>query len=108
MYVVVFLCDVNEHIVVPQKFVLGLSQQSLNNYGRQRQRKFLVFWSKKALDDVDEIFMSNYEPNFDVNLSYTYPPEGRDEACYSAQIKYFFGKCESNFQSVHILMFLIN
>lgn len=91
MYVVVFLCDAKKHIVVPQKFIFALSQQYLNNYGRQRTRKFLVFWSNKAFF-CDEIPDLNYKPNFSLNVSSTYPPDGRDEACYIGQIKYFFGK----------------
>lgn len=95
MFVVVYLCDAKINIVVPQKFVFGLSQQNLNNYGRQRNKKYLVFWSKKAIQKVgdDEVPMLNYTADFSLNVSSTFPPpNGRDEACYIGQTKYFFGK----------------
>lgn len=92
MFVVVYLCEAKKHIVVPQTFIFELSQQNLNNYGRQRLKKFLVFWSKKALVGEDEMPMPDYTPNFGLNVSSTYPPEGIEESCYIGQIKYFFGK----------------
>lgn len=87
MFVVIFLTDSKKHIVVPQKFISGLSQQSLNNYGRQRSKKFKVFWSKNCDDDLQ---LFDDEPNFNRNLCATFPPS-EDEVCYMAQIKYFFG-----------------
>lgn len=92
MFVVVFLSDAKKHIIVPQEFVFGLSQQSLNNVGKNRNRQFLVFWSKKAVCAGSEIPDSKYKPNFGANVSKTFPPIGRDEACFTAQIKYFYGK----------------
>lgn len=92
MFVVVYLCEAKKHIVVPQTFIFELSQQNLNNYGRQRLKKFLVFWSKKAFVGEDEMPMPDYTPNFGLNVSSTYPPEGIEESCYIGQIKYFFGK----------------
>lgn len=90
MFVVVFLCDAKKHIIVPQNFIFGLSQQSLNNNGRNRNHKFLIFYSENAL--CGEIPNSEYPANFSLNVSDIFPPTGRNEACYSAQIKYFFGK----------------
>lgn len=88
MFVVIFLVDAQKHIVVPQKFISGLSQQSLNNYGKKRSTKFKVFWSKKAnFDDPT----SDCTPNFGLAVSLTFPPE-EDEACYYGQIKYFYGE----------------
>lgn len=91
MFVVVYLSEAKKHVVVPQHFIFGLSQQYLNNYGRQRSKQFLVFWSKKALVGDDEIPMLNYNPNFGLNVCSTFPPE-REECCYTGQIKYFFGE----------------
>lgn len=85
MFAVVFLCDAKKHIIVPQKFIFGLSQQSLNNNGKNRNRKFLIFWSENALRG--EIPDPDYLPNFALNLSDNIPPIGRKEACYVAQIK---------------------
>lgn len=90
MFVVVFLLEAKKRIVVPQQFISGLSQQSLNNYGRQRCKTFKVFWSKKAISGDDEEPISDYIPNFNLNEVSTFPPE-EDEACYKGQIKYFFG-----------------
>lgn len=92
MFVVVYLIDAEQHLIVPQEFIFGLSQQSLNNNGKNRNRKFLVFWSKKAL--CGEIPNSKYKPNFRLNVHRFFPPIDRDEACYVAKIKHFYGKCE--------------
>lgn len=92
MFAVVFLCDAKKHIIIPQEFIFGVSQQSLNNVGKNRNRKYLVFWSKQAVCAGSEIPDSKYKPNFSLNVSKTFPPVGRDQACFIAQTKYYFGK----------------
>lgn len=107
MFVVVFLCGAKKHIIVPQTFISGLSQQSLNNDGKNRNRKYLVFWSESAI--CNEIPNLNYTPNFESNISDIFPPVGRNEACYFAHIKYFFGKYQENQQnSFHLFVQPIN
>lgn len=94
MFVVVYLCGPGEHVIVPQKFIQNLSQQSLNNYGQNRNKIRLVFWSKLAID-AEGIPDKEYQPDFDLNLCSTFPPNnGQDEACYQGQTKYFFGEYE--------------
>lgn len=87
MYVVVFLVDAKKHIVVPQQFIFGLSQQNLNNYGKSK-RKFLIFWSKQVCENGLD---NNTVPNFALDISLHYPP-AQNETCYIGQIKYFFGE----------------
>lgn len=94
MFVVVYLCEPKVNIVVPQKFIYGLSQQNLNNYGKKRYQKYLIFWSKKALiGDVPDL---SYAPNFESNVCTSYPPP-EDEACFFGKIKYFYGKSDKKF-----------
>lgn len=81
MYTVVYLIDAQKHIVVPKIFIFGLSQQFLDNYGKNRNEKHLVFFSKNEV----------LAPNFSANLSKNFPPN-QDEVCYVEQIKYFFGE----------------
>lgn len=91
MYVVVYLCDAKKNVVVPQKFIFGLSQPLLNNYGKQRTKKFLIFWSPAAFSrGEDEEPNLEFIPNFKLNISSIWTPE--EEACYIGQIRYFFGK----------------
>lgn len=90
MFVVVYLCYAKKHIIIPQNFILGLSQQSLNNVGKNRNKKFVMFWSKNAVRN--EIPDLNYIPNFNCDISAIFPPVGRNEACFIGQIKYFFGE----------------
>lgn len=87
MYAVIFLVDAKKHIVVPQEFIFGLSQQNLNNYGRNK-RKFLIFWSKEVCENGA---VTNANPNFALNVCSHYPPAG-NETCYIGQIKYFYGE----------------
>lgn len=89
MFVVVFLVDAKKHIVVPQKFVFGLSQQNLNNYGKSK-RKFLIFWSKEVCQN-GSMENTNVMPNFGLNISSLYPPT-QNQTCYIGQLKYFFGE----------------
>lgn len=103
MFVVVFLCDARKNIVVPQSFIFGLSQQLLNNYGRSRSRKFLIFWSKNAIIGDNDEPMLNFTPNFALNVSATFPPE-RDECCYIGQIRYFFGKCDFAYINIKLVI----
>lgn len=90
MFAVIFLCEPKVHIIVPQSFIYGLSQQVLFNYGKNRNKKYLVFWSKRGNEDLNTI------PNFELNICERFPPR-QDEACYIGKIKYFYGKFLSNY-----------
>lgn len=89
MFVVVFLVDAKQHVAVPQKFVFGLNQQNLNNYGKSK-RKFLIFWSKEVFQS-DSMENTDVMPNFRLNVSSQYPPT-QNQTCYIGQLKYFFGE----------------
>lgn len=90
MFVVVYLCDAKKHIIVPKEFIFGLSQQALNNYGKNRNKKYLIYWSQKTCGD-DELLDPRGVPNFELNVNHSFPPD-HDECCFYGQIKYFFGK----------------
>lgn len=90
MFAVVYLANAKKHIVVPKKFIFGLSKQNLYNYGKNK-RQFLVYWSKVLSDDPTA---ENCVPNFGLDVTSKYPPE-QNETCFIVQIKYFFGKNKS-------------
>lgn len=87
MFAVVYLIDPKKQIIVPEKFIFGLSKQNLFNYGKNK-RQFRIFWSNVLLQDPTAQFC---EPKFNLNLSLIHPPI-ENEVCYRAQIKYFFGE----------------
>lgn len=87
MFAVVYLVDSKKHIVVPKKFIFGLSKQNLYNYGKNKH-KFLVYWSKVLFDDPAA---ENCEPNFGLDVTPNYP-SALNETCFMVHIKYFFGK----------------
>lgn len=90
MYAVVYLTECKTHIVVLKQFIRGLSQQCLDNYGKNRNVSYLVFYSKEVcengLNQNDTV-----SPKFDLATSSQYPPDD-DETCYIGHIKYFFGE----------------
>lgn len=87
--VVIFLDGAKYHIVVPQEFVYGLSQQNLNNYGKNKH-KFTVYWSKEVSESENGL-AGNHVPDFTMEKSACFPPIG-NAACYDCKLKYFFGK----------------
>lgn len=89
MFAVVYLVEAKKHIVLPIKFIFGLSKQNLYNYGKNK-RQFRAYWSKVLSDDPTA---ENCEPNFGLNVSSNYPPV-HNETCLIVQIKYFFCKCK--------------
>lgn len=89
MYAVIYLTDFNTHIVVPKNFIYGLSQQNLDNYGKNRNVQHLVFYSKEVCENGLNS-SNNISPKFNLDKSTQYPPDC-DETCYKGQIKYFFG-----------------
>lgn len=91
MYVVVYLIDAQKHIVVPKQFILGLSQEYLDNYGKNRNIAFRIFYSKRV-SATGLMPNEDFAPDFTLNVSKIYPPD-EDETCYIAHLKYFFSKC---------------
>lgn len=87
-YVVVYLTDCKTQIVVPKPFIRGLSQQNLDNYGKNRNVSYKIFYSKQVCENgVNQ----DVAPKFNLNTSNQYPPES-DETCYKGQIRYIFGE----------------
>lgn len=92
MYAVVYLCDCDckIQIVVPKQFIRALSQQNLDNYGKNRNVSYVIYYNKEVCENgLDSAH--NVMPKFDLDKSTQYPPVN-DETCYNAQIKYFFGE----------------
>lgn len=96
MFAVVYLNDMQKHIVVPREFIFGISMQNLLNYGKNRHIQYKIYWSKNAFPD-GEIPISDIKVNFDLDYCHSFPPDDRDECCYRGHIKYFFGKLKKTF-----------
>lgn len=89
MYAAIYLTACKTHIVVPKKFIFGLSQQKLDNYGKNRNIPYLIFYSKEECENGSN--QDDTVPKFNLAVSTHYPPDN-NEACYTGHIKYFFGE----------------
>lgn len=89
MYAVVYLIESKTQIVEPKNFIRGLCQQKLDNYGKNRNISFVVYYSKQICEN-GLVGNESVLPNFELQISTQFPPQ-HDETCFKAQIKYFFG-----------------
>lgn len=90
MFVLVYLVDAKQHIIIPQEWILALDQEILNNNGKNSNQNRRVFWSIEAINRqiTDEII----PPNFHLPVSTVFPPtQNTSETCYIARIKRFCG-----------------
>lgn len=87
MLVVVYLVDAKKHVIIPQRWIMGLTQENLNNYGKSSYRFRRVFWSKNRIDR-DWVPDDSIVPNFQKPLSKVFPPHNND-ACYIAHVKLY-------------------
>lgn len=93
MFVVVQLIEAKKRIIIPESFIFDLHEESLKNMGCNSNHRYLIYWSKDALDDEKTVPDANCTPKFDLPLSKDYPPQNDViETCYHAQLKHFFGK----------------
>lgn len=89
MFVVVFLTDAKEHVIVPEEFIFGLDEESLKNRGRNANFSYKIFWSENAISE-NGVPNAQYLPNFNLPKSTEFPPV--DEACYVGKLKKLFSK----------------
>lgn len=106
MFALVFFTGPMVSTFVPEKFVFGLSEEKLKNYGTNSGQSHLIFWSKKALRDGDVPDL-NYAPNFFLPTSDIFPPI-EDEICYIGKVKRFFGKCNERKLFMHFDLCIIS
>lgn len=90
MYVVVYLIDVKKNVIVPEKHINGLDEESLKNVGANHNFTYQIFWSENATND-EGVPNGEYQPNFNLPKSMIFPPDVPD-ACYTGRIKNFFRK----------------
>lgn len=91
MLVVVYLNDAKINIIIPQNWIMALSQETLNNVGKASYQRRRIFWSNHGLTH-DGIPDDSIAPNFGLPLSKMFPPEeGITETCYIAQVKRYCG-----------------
>lgn len=84
--VVVFLTKVRVHIIVPERYVHGLSIKSVKNLGKNSCRDYLIYWSDECIEG------ENYpEPNLNAKESSTFPT-AQGGAWYHGRLIYFTGK----------------
>lgn len=100
MFVSVYLTDAHKHTVVPQEFILDLSQVSLNNNGVNSNQSRRIFFSKELFESLkngEDISHMEYTPNFSIPISKIYPlTDGLGETCFIGRLKKIFGKCTKN------------
>lgn len=88
MLVVVYLIAAKKNIIIPQEWIMSLSQETLNNIGKASYKNRRIYWSNIGVND-DGIPDVTIAPNFDLNISLVFPPES--EACYVARVKCYCG-----------------
>lgn len=92
MLVVVYLTDAKKNIIIPQHWIMALSQETLNNVGKASYQNRRIYWTSHGLNN-DEIPDGSIPPNFRLPLSKKFPPpEGLLETCYIARVKRFCGE----------------
>lgn len=87
MLVVVYLVSVKKNIIIPQEWIMALTQETLNNIGKASYQNRRIFWSNIGVDSGG-IPDTSITPNFNRNISLAFPPLS-DEACYIARVKYY-------------------
>lgn len=91
MLVVVYLITAKKNIIIPQNWIMGLNQETLNNIGKASYQNRRIFWSEHGFNDVG-LPNASIEPNFRLPLSNTFPPNIA-ETCYIARVKRYCGEC---------------
>lgn len=95
LYVVVHLLEPRKRIIIPESFIFSLCEQSLKNVGKNSNHSYLIYYSKSVLGDGTSAPDVNCVPDFRLPLSKVFPPDDNsEEACYMAQLKYFFSEYE--------------
>lgn len=93
MLVVVYLMDARKNIIVPQEWIRGLNQESLNNIGKASYQNRRIFWSNHALS-CNATTYESVSPNFRLPLSKVFPPpENVNETCYIARVRRYCCEC---------------
>lgn len=93
MFVVIHLLKSNKRIIIPENFIFDLCEQRLKNSGCNTNHKYLIFWSKNAIGDGENVPDIHCKPNFKAPVSSIFPPANDAiEACYEAQLRCFFSK----------------
>lgn len=87
MLVVVYLIAAKKYIIIPQEWIMSLTQESLNNIGKASYQNRRIFWSNVRVNS-DGIPDSSIVADFRRNVSVTFPPN-TDAACYIARVKCF-------------------
>lgn len=89
MFVVVFLVEPKQHIIVPENHIFGLNLESLKNIGKNGNFRYKIFWSEWAVD-ADGVPDIEYIPDFDLPKRTTFPPA--ESGCYVGKLKKNFSK----------------
>lgn len=86
MFVVVFLVESKMHIIVPEKFIFSLDEESLKNVSKNAHFQYKIFWSESCVNSegVPDIA---YPPDFSLENISTFPPA--NSACYIGKLKRF-------------------
>lgn len=85
MLVVCYLIAAKKCIIIPQEWIMGISQETLNNIGKASYQNRRIFWSNVGVDS-DEIPDTTITPNFGRNICSIFPST-ENEVCYVARVK---------------------
>lgn len=95
MFAIVYLLEAKKNLIIPQNWIMGLTQENLNNFGKASYQTRRVFWSQigiscELIPDVSII------PNFHLPLAKVFPPP-IDEVCYIARVRRYCCKYMRSF-----------
>lgn len=106
--VVVLLIKPREHIIVPEGYILGLTdlEDDLKTWGANKTHDHLIFWSNNLLDE-------NIVPDEAIAPDFTFarcevfpPPAPSDAGCYIGRIKRFFSKNNNKISFLIMCVFI--
>lgn len=87
MLVVCYLISAKKCIIIPQEWIMGLRQETLNNIGKASFQSRRIFWSNLGVDS-EGIPDTTITPQFCRKICSIFPPT-ENEVCYIARVKCF-------------------
>lgn len=85
MLAVVYLVAAKKCFIIPQEWIMALSQETLNNIGKASYQSRHIFWSNVGVD-TEEIPDTTIAPNFSRTICSIFPPT-ENEVCYIVRVK---------------------
>lgn len=94
----VYLCDIEKHVIVPEKYIHDLNVSQLKNRGKNASRNFLVYFTDDAIE------CEQYPDPISDAIVMTEFPAGRGDWFYGRTISFtgkfisfIFSQCERKY-----------